>query len=338
MPIPTAYAPGTDKTATPVKPTTTPFPTAQTQPTAALPADVPITTVEQLYLHSYRPTPDVTGWSLSIEGLVDHPLTLTMDDIHALPPITSMRTLECIGNAVGGGLIGNVTWTGVRLADILAKVSVQSAAAFAHFEASDQYTTSVKLEWLTQPDVMLAYAVNGAPLPPDHGYPLRLLIPGLYGQKQPKWITRINFMDHDVLGYWEGPNYGWSNLAVVKTNSQIVTPYREVAFANPIRVEGSAYAGKRAITRVEVSTTGTAKGAVWIDATLIKPSSKLAWTWWVYDWSPPAPGRYTLAVRATDDTGYTQSLREGGIIAGAFPDGSEITTNPRSRSHNRNIT
>ncbi|MHB8625350.1 MAG: molybdopterin-dependent oxidoreductase [Aggregatilineales bacterium] len=321
--VPTAYVPGSSRTSSPITPVSTAFAHPSAQPTAVLPAGVPIIETERLYLHSYRPTPDLSKWSLTIDGLVDRPLTLSMDDIRTLPALTFMYTLECIGNITGGGLIGNLNWTGVALADLLSRAGVQTEATYVHFKAADEYTTSVKLEWLTQPGVMLVYAVNGEPLPPEHGYPLRLMIPGLYGQKQPKWITQITLMDHDVFGYWEGPAYEWSNIAAVKTNSQIVTPYRKAKFTDPIRVEGLAYAGKRAITKVEVSVEGNTRSAVWHEVTLIKPPSPLAWTWWVYDWSPPTPGDYTLAVRATDETGFTQSASGRGMMEGVYPDGTD---------------
>ena len=293
------------------------------QATKSIPTIVPVTQVERLYIHSYRVTPDVSTWSLHIDGLVDHPLVLSMDDIRALPTVESMRTLECIGNPVGGGLIGNVMWSGVAIDYILSQVGVRATCTHVHFEAADGYTTSIEVSWILQPGVILAFGANGKPLLPEHGYPLRLLIPGLYGQKMPKWITRITFADHDTLGYWEGPDYGWSNLAVVKTNSQIISPDQRAPFADPIRIEGLAYAGKRAITKVEMSTNGVEHDAIWRLATLIHPSDPLAWTWWVYDWSPPAPGDYILAVRATDDRGFTQSERANGLMAGVFPDGTD---------------
>jgi DMSO/TMAO reductase YedYZ molybdopterin-dependent catalytic subunit len=321
--LPTAYVPGSSRISPTITPISMAFARPSPQPTAEIPKNVPITEIERLYLHSYRPTPDVSQWSLRIDGLVDHPLVLSMDDIRALPAVTFMRTIECIGNAVGGGLIGNINWTGAALSDLLSRAGIQTGATYAHFKAADDYTTSVKLEWLTQPAVMLVYAANGAPLPPEYGYPLRLMIPGLYGQKQPKWITQMTLMDHDVLGYWEGPAYEWSNIATVKTNSQIVTPYRKAAFADPIRIEGLAYAGQRAITKVEISTEGNIPSATWRAATLIQAPSPLVWTWWVYDWSPPAPGNYTLAVRATDETGFTQAASERDMLASVFPDGTD---------------
>lgn len=236
-----------------------------------------------------------------------------------------MRTLECIGNGVGGGLIGNVNWTGVSANELFSRVQVNSASTYARFEAADGYTTSVALSWLMQPDVLLAYVANRAPLLPEHGYPLRLLIPGLYGQKMPKWITRITFTDQESPGYWERPVYGWSNVAAVRTNSQIVAPVRTAAFTDPIRVTGLAYGGKRAIKKVEVGigTEQAEKIVTWSPARLIQPPTPLAWTWWVYDWSPPAPGSYRLAVRATDVTGFTQARPANGLMAGAYPDGTD---------------
>ncbi len=326
MSMPTAYVPGKGLPAT-----RTPMLAARPlrQTAQPIPAAVPVTEASRLYIHSYRTNPDVSNWALRFDGMVDHPLTLSIDDIRTLPTVESMRTLECIGNPVGGGLIGNVVWTGTAITPLLAKSGVRSTCTHVHFEAADGYTTSVAVSWMMQPDVILAYLANGQPLLPEHGYPLRILIPGLYGQKMPKWITRITFADHDQLGYWEGPNYGWSNLAVVKTNSQIVSPDQRVRFADPVRVEGLAYAGMRAIKRVEVSTNGVEHDAVWRPAVLIHATDPLAWTWWVYDWSPTAPDDYLLAVRATDDRGFTQSERANDLMAGVFPDGTEaIHTTP----------
>src|SRR5260221_9335690 len=252
---PTAYVPGSG-TFSPTgtrPPTTARTQAAQSVGTAQpIPGSVPITSIDRLYQHTYRLVPDVklADWSLRIDGLVDNPLTLTLDDIHAMPVIKEMRTLECIGNPIGGGLVGNITWTGIAFDQVLTRLGVKNTATHASFEAADGYTTTVELKWITQPGVLLVYEANGAPLPKDHGYPLRLLMPGLYGQKMPKWITRITFADHDMLGYWEGPDYGWSNVALVKTNSQIVSPDQRARFADPVRIEGLAYAGKRAITQV----------------------------------------------------------------------------------------
>lgn len=318
--VPTVYAPGSRQMASA---TSALVVRPSRQPTQLIPPDIPITEAKRLYIHSYRLNPDVSNWLLRIDGLVEHPMTLSIDNLRAMPAVETMRTLECIGNPVGGGLIGNLVWTGVEIEQLLTQVGVRGSCTHVLFEAADGYTTSVELSWIIQSGVILAYAANGEPLLPEHGYPLRILIPGLYGQKMPKWITRITFADHDKEGYWEGPIYGWSNLAAVKTNSQILSPDRQTPFADPIRIEGLAYAGKRMITKVEVSTNGVGQDARWNLATLVRSSTPLAWTQWFYDWSPPAPDDYILAVRATDEHGFTQSERANGLMAGVFPDGTD---------------
>jgi DMSO/TMAO reductase YedYZ molybdopterin-dependent catalytic subunit len=327
--IPTLYVPGSDL---PVLPTATPTALPISVTPQPIPATVPITPQHRLYVNSYRGMPDVSEravstngaeWLLEIDGMVDRPLVLSMADIRALPTLEAMRTLQCISNPVGGGLIGNLNWTGTPLGPILAEVGVHPAAAFALFEAADGYTTSVRISELTQPGVLLVHAANGEPLTPEHGYPLRLLIPGLYGQKMPKWITRITFSREDRLGYWEREPYGWSNTAVVKTNSHFRGPFGSVPYTVPLRVEGVAFGGKRAITSVEISASGTGPEAVWEPATLIVPPDPLIWTWWVYDWTPPAPGNYRLAVRATDSVGFRQDRPVVGIFGAPFPDGTD---------------
>jgi DMSO/TMAO reductase YedYZ molybdopterin-dependent catalytic subunit len=325
---PTLYAPG----GAPLTPTPTATPAAM--PTTArtpepIPGSVPITQMSKLYEKSFRgnPKPDtLEQWSLSIDGLVQTPLKLTLDDLRALPAVEEMRTLQCISNPVGGSLIGNVVWTGATLNELLARVGVNSACQYALFRAADGYTTSVERKWLEQPGVLLVYLANGEPLPLAHGYPVRLSIPGLYGQKMPKWITQITFSETDKLGYWEGEAYGWSNVAEVKTNSQIVTRERTFPTGQTIRLSGLAYAGKRAIRSVELAITGPGESldsAAWLPVTMVAPPSPLAWMWWVYDWLPAQPGDYRVTVRATDEKGYTQSRPATGVFSGAFPDGTD---------------
>lgn len=321
-PPPTIYVRGSF-TRLPPTPSAAPggMPSAQASP-LPLPTSVPITEQRRLYVKSFRDTPDISKWhGLRIDGLVEHPLTLTMDDIRALPQIEAMRSLECISNPVGGGLIGNLIWIGAELAPLLARAGIRPEAKYALFEASDGYTTSVALKWLTQPGVLLAHRANGEPLLPEHGYPLRLLIPGLYGQKQPKWITHIRFAAEDSLGYWENEARGWSNTAEVRTNSQLRVPKKvSEPFAAVIRLEGLAFAGLRAITRVEV---GIDDARPRLQATLISPPSPLVWTWWVCDWQPPAPGLYRLTVHATDETDFTQERIASGPFGAPFPDGTD---------------
>jgi DMSO/TMAO reductase YedYZ molybdopterin-dependent catalytic subunit len=322
--IPTVYVPGSGD---PLLPTATSFSTPALQTAEPLPASVPITEVERLYVTSYRTTPvddilDPDTWMLRIDGLVARPLAISLDDIKRRPAVTEMRTLQCISNPVGGALIGNLNWTGTPLMPILDEAGVNPAAAYAWFDAADGYTTSVERRVLMQPETLLVYAANGAPLLPEHGYPLRLLIPGLYGQKMPKWFNQITFAREDRLGYWEQEHRGWSNTARVLTTSALRGPEQEAPFVHPVRIAGLAFGGGRSIEQVEVSTSGGDRDAEWAPATLIKPPSPLAWTWWVYDWNPPAPGVYRLAVRATDSTGYRQDRLPTGIFGSPFSEGT----------------
>lgn len=326
---PTVYAPG-QPPLTPTPPPTV-IPTAIQHTIEPIPASVPITQMSKLYEKSFRgnPKPEtINDWSLTIDGLVDKPLKLTLDELKALPAIETQRTLECISNPVGGNLVGNVLWRGARFDELFSRVGVNSASRYALFQAADGYTTSVERQWIEQPGVLLAYLANGEPLPREHGYPVRMLIPGLYGQKMPKWITRIIFSETDKLGYWEGEAYGWSNLAEVKTNSQIVSRDRTYSVGQVIRLSGLAYAGKRAIRQVEIAIeqknmSETPQLPQWQPVTMIQPPNPLVWAWWVYDWQPTQPGDYRLTVRATDEKGYTQARPATGIFSGAFPDGTD---------------
>lgn len=302
--------------------------TAVPSPTATLPPpsrELILTPNDKFYVMETNGTPtiDRAAWQLTIDGLVQNPQTLSFADIAARPFVEQMRTLECIGNAVGGNQIGNAVWGGILLADLLGEVGVLETAVRAKFEAADNYETSVSLDWITQPGTMLAYQMNGAPLPPEHGYPLRLFMPGLYGQKMPKWISRIQFIDDDShLGTWE--KQGWSNVAQVKTNAQIMQPthIQKVPLA-PLEIFGVAYAGGRHITRIEV---GIEQDGVldWqpVDELVRGPSHEV-WTQFYLPWMPPTAGTYTLLVRATDETGFVQTERARGILEGAFPDGTD---------------
>lgn len=284
------------------------------------PADIVITPNDKFYRQSYSSRPsvvDISNWRLTIDGLVKQPLTLTYDDLKALPPVEAMRTLECIGNPVGGPLIGNAVWKGFYLETLLREAEILPSAIRARFEAADGYYTSVKLEWIQQPGVFMIYEMNGEPLPPDHGYPLRILMPGLYGQKNPKWLRHIEFIDYEHEGYWE--SNGWSDVASVKTNSIIEQPRAlEMFDAGVIPIFGVAFAGRRAIVSVEVSID---KGD-WLEAELLHGPTNLAWTQWAFHWDAE-PGKHFVRVRATDDAGFTQSKEGTSILQDSFPAGTD---------------
>ena len=210
-------------------------------------------------------------------------------------------TLECIGNQAGGELLGNARWRGTRLLPLLQRAGIkQEATAFA-FRAADGYETGVLLEELMHEDVLLAYEMNGAPLTRDHGYPLRILIPGKYGQKQPKWITEIEAIAEPIKGHWE--RQGWSDRADILTHALARQVQQErVSIRNRkvngqsgwLAIAGMALASQRAIDRVEVSRDG---GTTWQVAEQTHPASTYEWTLWRHRWQFQ-PGEYQLLARA----------------------------------------
>jgi DMSO/TMAO reductase YedYZ molybdopterin-dependent catalytic subunit len=282
------------------------------------PDEIAVTPNDEFYLTQYsNPNPDVDidAWSLKIDGLVDNPIVLNYDEVLALPSAEEMRTLECIGNPIGGDLIGNAVWKGFYLEALLKQVGIQPEAIRAQFAAVDGYQTSADLEWITQPRVLMAYEMNGEPLPLEHGFPLRILMPGLYGQKMPKWITNIHFTDSIKKGFWE--SRGWSDVASVQTNSQIWQPRNLNTVEGEVVVYGIAYAAPREILKVELGINGEE----WIEAELLKGPSPLFWTQWSAVWQAP-PGDYVLSVRATDSEGFIQASEGSGVLQGAFPNGT----------------
>jgi DMSO/TMAO reductase YedYZ molybdopterin-dependent catalytic subunit len=278
-----------------------------------------ITPTGELFVTSYSSAPrvDPAAWSLTVDGLVDRPLTLTYADLASFPKVESVRTLECIGNPVGGSLIGNPRWSGFLAQEIWDRVGIRPEAIRAKFTSADGYQTSVDLRWITQPDVLLVTEINGEPLPAAHGFPLRILMPGLYGQKMPKWLTRIEFIPEVFIGYWEGR--GWSDEASVRTNSIIRQP-RGLGALPPgaVPVFGVAFAGLRGITAVEIRIDE----GDWQPAQLVQDPSPLVWTQWSFDW-PAEAGAHRIAVRATDETGFVQNSDADTLLAGAFPDGTD---------------
>jgi hypothetical protein len=153
-----------------------------------------------------------------------------------------------------------------------------------------------------EPAILVAYELNGAPLPSGHGYPARVVIPGRYGMKSPKWLTSINLVDHESGGYWE--SQGWDHNAAVRTTSRFDVPRdSDILRLGSIELAGVAYAGTRGVSKVEYSTDG---GSSWVQAAMNPPLSPLTWVLWTASWTPTKEGSYSLAVRATDGTGALQ--------------------------------
>ncbi len=283
---------------------------AQTSPPASFGGPTPNAA---FYLTSYNGTPevDVQGWRLRIGGLVKQPLEFSYADIRKLPSVTRTLTLECISNPPDGTAIGNAEWVGVKLKPLLDRAGVRIVAAYAALRGADGYYTGVPVEEVMREENFLPYLMNGEPLPPDHGFPLRIFIPGKYGMKQPKWLTEIEFMDHPFTGYWEAR--GWSNSAWRKINSGFFYPSPSRGLFSllsgaaqvkaPVDVFGWALAGPSGVKRVEVSADG---GKSWGDAELVENRSPYVWTVWKYHFAPEKPGKYSIRVRAAAGDGTVQ--------------------------------
>jgi DMSO/TMAO reductase YedYZ molybdopterin-dependent catalytic subunit len=284
-----------------------------------IPTELIITPTNELFVESHARIPQVmeTDWRLRVFGLVEREFELTYEDVLRYPKMEAIRTLECIGNPPGGPLVGNAAWGGFEAKHIWDQVGILPSAVRGRFTAADGYDTSVDLEWLTQPGVLMAYELNGMPLPQEHGFPLRILMPGLYGQKMPKWITGIEFVDDKPLGYWE--QRGWSDVASVKTNSILWHPdgTRKLR-SGSIPIYGMAFAGLRRIVKVEVRIDD----GDWFEAQLQPQESSLVWTQWSFT-TPVGLGNHTVSVRATDETGFVQDSDASAVYAGPYPDGTD---------------
>lgn len=266
-----------------------------------------ITPVDSFYVVSKNfsdPIVDGQGWSLKIGGLVSNPQTLSLAELRALPAATEYVTLECVSNDVGGGLMSTGAFTGVSLRDLVASASPHGAAKWVAFTARDGYTESLPLSVVAgAPEVLVAYELDGAPLPAAHGYPARIVLPGHYGMKGPKWLDRIDLADHESGGYWE--QQGWDHNAVVKTTARFDTPRDgDIVKLGGVSLAGVAFAGNRGVSEVEYSTDG---GSTWRTAQVDAALSPYTWVLWRVAWTPPGEGAYRLVVRATDATGEVQS-------------------------------
>ncbi len=294
--------------------------TPATNDSATLPLSLWLTKNDEFYTVQFDQQPEVglLSWSLTVHGLVRQPLRFSYAEVLALPTVTAMHTLECIGNPVGGSLIGNAEWRGISLRDLLTRTGIASSARWVVIGGVDEYFTSIPIERAMHEHAMLAYAMNDEPLPREHGFPLRALLPGVYGQKQPKWITGIKVTDVEELGPWE--QQGWSREAKIQVNSAIRAPRDGIVIGRgDILIAGVAHTGEAGVQAVEISTDG---GATWRATVLTRGPSPYVWTIWGYLWKNPAPGGYTLMARARDNAGNAQELRGTSLLKDVFPNGA----------------
>ena len=257
---------------------------------------------------------------LNVGGLVDTPLQLTLDELQQMTPVTLYNTLQCIDfdpySPLTDDLIGNGLWTGVPLQRVLARAGVQPEAQDLVLEASDGYSDSLPLSLvMAHDDILLVWALNEKPLSAKHGYPLRLIVPGQYGMKNVKHVNTLTAVAEDYKGYWQ--RRGWVDDAPTRPYAKIETlkfnqalPSRE-----SVIVAGWTFAGRRGVSKVEVSTDN---GKSWFDALLEPRREPNAWMRWAHLWQPQQAGRFGVKARSYDGQGTLQVERR----SGAFPAGT----------------
>lgn len=257
-------------------------------------------------------------WRLKVHGLVDAPFEITWADLLAMPQVERTVTLACVSNEVGGDLAGNAVWQGVRIDDLLARAKPRQGADCVYSTSADNFTVTTPLAALTDGrDAMLAIGMNGAPLPIAHGFPVRMVVPGLYGYvSATKWVVDLEVTRFaDVTAYWS--ERGWAPRAPIKIASRIDTPGYDVSVVQgTVPVAGVAWAPRRGISAVEVQVDD----GPWETATIYGAASIDTWRQWVYRWntSSIASGKHTLRCRAIDGAGVAQTS----TIAPPAPDGS----------------
>ncbi|GGL98586.1 sulfite oxidase [Deinococcus aerophilus] len=330
-----------------------------------------ITANGQFYQRSHFPVPTLQAesWRLTVRGRVMSPLKLSLDDLRALPETTVTTTMECAGNGrvhlsprMPGvqwdlGAVGTAQWTGVLLRDVLQHAGVESGSLEVVLQGADcgtltdpgrtpgdiHYARSLPLAKATE-DVLLAYAMNGQPLAPDHGFPLRAVVPGWYGMAAVKWLTTVQITDRPFQGFFQTVDYAyWQQtddlppqlvpLSTMLVKAQIArpAPHDAVVAGSHCEVTGAAWTGEGVVTRVEVSADGSES---WADADFLDPAETGVWRRWHYSWDvPPRPGPVTLLARATDSAGRTQCAGHdpgrGGYMIN-FPLPVPVTVTPTS--------
>jgi DMSO/TMAO reductase YedYZ molybdopterin-dependent catalytic subunit len=261
------------------------------------------------------PNVDVTTWTVKVTGMVDHPIELTYDQLIQLPIIEQYVTIACVSNYVGGDLVGNASWRGVPLRTVLAMAGVQAGATQLVGRSVDGFTVGMPTSWVMDKArvPLIAIGMNDQPLPREHGYPARLIVPGLYGYvSATKWLAELELTTLEAFdAYWVP--LGWAKEAPILTQSRIDVPHdgANVA-AGHAPVAGVAWAPDRGITKVEVAIDGS-----WQNARISAPISPATWVQWLYDWNATA-GDHQIEVRATDGTGVVQTAAQ----SAPAPDGA----------------
>ncbi len=301
-----------------VDPAAAPGPDASLAVAGLGPVVTPNDTFYRIDTALITPAIDVDTWQLKVTGMVDHEVTLTFAQLVEMPLIERYVTIACVSNEVGGHLVGNAKWTGVRLSDVLDMAGVQAGATQIVPRSSDGWTAGFPTAWITDPahprDAMIAIKMNDAPLPAQHGFPARLIVPGLYGYvSATKWLTEIQLTTLEAVDAYWVPR-GWAKEAPILTQSRIDVPRGNASVnAGPVAVAGVAWAPDRGIEKVEVSVDD----GDWQAATLATEIAPTTWVQWKWTWQATS-GSHVLAVRATDGTGTVQTAD----VTSPAPDGA----------------
>jgi DMSO/TMAO reductase YedYZ molybdopterin-dependent catalytic subunit len=260
------------------------------------------------------PEVDPAAWSLRVHGLVDREVTITWDELLAQPLIEAWVTLTCVSNPVGGDLVGNQRWLGWPIRELLARAGPHADADMVLSTSHDGFTASTPIEALTDPDrdALLAVGMDGQPLPLAHGFPVRMVVPGLYGYvSATKWVTDLEVTRYaDASAYWT--DRGWSPKGPIKTQSRIDVPSADSLDAGRVVVAGTAWAQHRGVARVQVRVDD----GPWQDATLAESGGIDSWRQWSWQWDA-TPGDHVLYARAFDPDGP-----QTGAEADVVPDGA----------------
>jgi DMSO/TMAO reductase YedYZ molybdopterin-dependent catalytic subunit len=303
-----------------------------------------------LLIHYDIPQVDARSWRLTVDGCVGTELSLGLDALRALPAHEVVATMECAGNGRARltprpvsqpwllEAVGTGRWRGARLRDVLEQAGVATGATEVLFTGLDRGTEggeeqlfqrSLALADARDDDVLLAYELNGVPLPPQHGFPLRLLVPGWYGMTNVKWLTGITLLDEPFAGYQQVRGYHLREtddddgvpLSRIHPRALMVPPgipdfmtRERTARSGTVTIEGRAWSGLAPVEAVEVSTDD---GATWHAAQLEPPElGRWAWRRWSYEWNPIEPGRYVLACRTRDEAGNEQAAEPRWNVGG----------------------
>jgi DMSO/TMAO reductase YedYZ molybdopterin-dependent catalytic subunit len=272
----------------------------------------PITPNDRFYVVTKNVIdPDVKRslWWLEIRGAVAAPQAYSYEALTALPSVDQRTTLQCISNSVGGGLVSNAVWRGVPLRALLIAARPSPAAVQILLQGVDGYRDTIPLEQALAEHTLVAYAMNGDSLPGRHGFPVRLIVPGLVGEKSVKWLTRVVVNEKPTTGFYEGQ--GWGPNFVLQTHSRFYAPDfgRPLPAGAPIVLRGTAFAGARGIREVDVRVDD----GPWQRADIDYSGAAIEWVHWRMVWTPERPGEYRLTVRATDGDGVLQTAVERGF-------------------------